>query len=354
MPSPFVYETRPSRVVFGVGRRHDTPAELSLLGVSRVFLIADRAAAVAGDAVADELGRLVAHRWDDVVQHVPVEIAERARSAADAVDADVVVSIGGGSATGLAKAIALTSGRPIVAIPTTYAGSEQTAIYGLTGGRHKQTGRDPRVLPKTVVYDPELTLGLSTRVTGASACNALAHSVEALWVAEANPVTTALSLDGIRAIATALPAVMRSPRDLDSRGELLYGAYLSGVALGTTSAGMHHKITHVLGGTFGLVHADAHSVVLPHVVAFNTPAIPHVTDRLDDALGAAPGDAAGALWDLASTSGIPTSLAELGLDIDHLPEAAERAAAEITDNPRAVSVESLLELLRSAHAGRRP
>ena len=187
----------------------------------------------------------------------------------------------------------------MIAVPTTYAGSEQTPIYGLTGDRHKQTGRNVAVLPKAVIYDPELTVGLPPGVTGPSACNALAHSVEALWVPEANPVTTALALEGVRAIATALPAVMAEPGDLDARAGLLYGAYLSGVALASTSAGMHHKITHVLGGTFGLVHADTHSVVLPHVVAFNGAAVPAAMARLADALGAPGEDAAGALWDLA-------------------------------------------------------
>jgi maleylacetate reductase len=350
----FDYESRPSRIVFGPGRRRELGDELERLAATRVFLIADAAASMAADEITSQLGPLVVARWDEVVQHVPVDVAERARAGADGAGADVIVSVGGGSATGLAKAIALTSGRRIVAVPTTYAGSEQTTIYGLTGDRHKTTGRDPRVLPRVVVYDAELTVGLRPRVTGASACNALAHSVESLWVAEANPVTTALSLDGIRAITGSLPIVMARPDDVEARGRLLYGAYLAGVALGTTSAGMHHKIAHVLGGSFGLVHADAHSVVLPHVVAFNAPAVPEVIERLGGALGVEPGEAAGALWDLAHDSGIPTSLAELGLDPDDLSDAAGRAAQEITDNPRAVDRDELLELLRAAHAGDRP
>jgi alcohol dehydrogenase class IV len=262
--------------------------------------------------------------------------------------------VGGGSSTGLAKAIALTTGLPIVAVPTTYAGSEQTTIYGLTGGRHKQTGRDLVVLPKAVIYDPELTLGLPPNVTGPSACNALAHSVEAMWVKEANPVTTALSLEGVRAIAASLPRVMAEPGDLEARSQLLYGAYLSGVALATTSAGLHHKITHVLGGTFNLVHADAHSVVLPHAVAYNAPVLPAEMARLADALGAPGEDPAGSLWDLATASNVPTSLAALGLQRDQLGEAASRAAAEITDNPRPIDEAAMLGLLERAFDGSRP
>jgi maleylacetate reductase len=348
----FVYESLPGRVVFGAGRRAQLPAEVDRLGADRVFLVVDGAASATGDELAAHLGGRLAARWDEVVQHVPVELADRARAAA--AGADAVVCVGGGSATGLAKAIALTSGLPVVAVPTTYAGSEQTPIYGLTGDRHKQTGRDLAVLPKAVIYDPELTVALPPEVTGPSACNALAHSVEALWVPEANPVTSALALDGVRAIAGALPRVMARPGDLDARSVLLYGAYLSAMALASTSPGMHHKITHVLGGTFGLVHADTHSVILPHVVAYNGAVLPEEMARLAAALGDPDGDPAGALWDLATASGVPTSLAALGLTADDLPEAARRAAAEISANPRPVDEASFLALLHRAHEGVRP
>ncbi len=318
----FTYEALPGRIVFGAGRRSEIRAEVERLGGTRVFVISDGQAKAIADELAGSLGALVAARWDEVVQHVPVDLADRARAAVADARADLIVTVGGGSSTGLAKAIALTTRLPIVAVPTTYAGSEQTTIYGLTGGRHKQTGRDLVVLPKAVIYDAELTLGLPPGVTGPSACNALAHSVEALWVKEANPVTTALSLEGVRAIAASLPRVMADPGDLDARSQLLYGAYLSGVALATTSAGLHHKITHVLGGTFNLVHADAHSVVLPHAVAFNAPVLPAEMARLAEALGTPGEDPAASLWDLATASNVPTSLRALGLDRDQLAEAA--------------------------------
>jgi maleylacetate reductase len=353
-PLDFVYDALPARVVFGAGRRSVLPDEVDRLGGRRVILVADGAATRIGDELADLLGNRLATRWDDVVQHVPVELATKARAAAADADADTVVTVGGGSATGLAKAIALTSGLPIVAVPTTYAGSEQTTIYGLTGDGHKQTGRDVRVLPKAVIYDPELTVDLPPGVTGASACNALAHSVEALWAPEANPVTSVLALEGVGAIASSLPHVMAAPGDLDGRGELLYGAYLSGVALATTSAGLHHKITHVLGGTFGLVHADAHSAVLPHVVAFNGVALPDEMRRLAAALGDPDGDPAGLLHDLAANAGVTTSLAALGLSGDDVAEAAERALAEIRENPRPVDLDDLNALLIDAFDGSRP
>ena len=222
-----------------------------------------------------------------------------------------------------------------MAVPTTYAGSEMTPIYGLTGGRHKQTGKDLGVLPKVVVYDPELTLGLPTGVTGPSAFNALAHCVEALYAPGYNPVTSALALEGVRAIHRSLPTVMDRPDDLDGRTELLYGAYLAGVSLGTTGTGLHHKLCHVLGGTFNLVHADTHSVILPHAVAFNRDALPDEMARLADALGVPGGDPAGALWDLAVASHVPTSLADLGLREEDLPEAARPGGGRDHGQPRA-------------------
>jgi len=350
----FTYESLPGRVVFGAGRVAEVAVEVDALGGTRVFLISDGAAKALGDAVAEQLGTRVAARWEEVVQHVPVELAERARAAAESACADVVVCLGGGSSTGLAKALALSPGLPIVAVPTTYAGSEMTPIYGLTGGRHKQTGKDLAVLPKVVVYDPELTLGLPAGVTGPSAFNALAHCVEALYAPGCNPVISALALEGVRAISRSLPSVMAAPADLSGRSDLLYGAYLAGVALGSTGTGLHHKLCHVLGGTFNLVHADTHSVILPHAVAFNRAALPEEMARLAEALGVPGGDPAGALWDLAVASRVPTSLAELGLTADDLPEAARRAAVEITVNPAPVDEAALAGLLQRAYDGQRP
>ncbi len=354
-PVDFVHEVLPQRVVFGVGRRLSLADEVRRLDAKRVFVIADTAE---GSTLADELGRNGAFEtvttWREAIQHVPEELALRARAAAADAGADVLVTIGGGSSTGLAKAIALTSGISIVAVPTTYAGSEQTTIYGITGGRHKQTGKNPVVLPRTVIYDPELTVGLPAKVTGPSAFNALAHSVEALYAPGANPVVSALAMEGVRAIHRSLPTVMNSPGDMSARADLLYGAYLSGMSLGATAAAFHHKICHVLGGTFNLVHADAHSVILPHAVAFLAPALQAEMARLGDALNVDASDCAGALWDLAIASNVPTTLAELGLQPDDLNEAAERATAEITTNPRPFTVTDMLGLLQRAFAGTRP
>ncbi len=362
--NPFTFDQLAARIVFGAGSVHSLAGEAERLGAQRVMLIHDHAAASVADSVAAQLGDAMGLRWDEVAQHVPVGLAERARQAAADADVDAVICVGGGSSTGLAKAIALTHRVPILAVPTTYAGSEQTTIYGLTGDRHKQTGKDPAVLPRVVVYDPELTVGLPPQVTGPSAFNALAHSVEALYAPGHNPITSALAMEGVRAIHQSLPAVMAAPRDVAARGTLLYGAALSGMALGATAAAIHHKICHVLGGMFNLVHADAHSVILPHAVAFNASALPEEMTRLAEALGVPGGDPAAALWDLAVASKVPTRLADLhGTQADgsvgplrrgDLPAAAARMAEEITGNPRPVNEADLLGLLQRAFHGLRP
>ena len=309
----FTFEQLPARLVFGAGRVAWIADETRQLG-ERVMLVGAGSAGPIADVAAADLGHAVKLRWNDVIQHVPVDLAERAREAATAAAVDVIVTVGGGSAIGLAKAVALTHRLPIVAVPTTYSGSEQTSIYGLTGGRHKQTGKDPIVLPRVVIYDPQLTVDLPPHVTGPSAFNALAHAVEALYAVGCNPITSVLALEAVRAVASSLAEVMEHPHAVDARGRLLYGSALCGMALGATSGGLHHALCHVLGGMFGLVHADAHSVVLPHAVAFNAPALPDEMARLAEALGR-PGQApAGALWDLAVASHVPTRLADLNGD----------------------------------------
>jgi len=335
----FDYESHPVRVVFGVGRLADVAAETDRLGACRVMVVADEHAPNQATLMA-LLGDRVALRWQEIAQHVPVELADRAVRAAQTADVDAVVSLGGGSATGLAKAIALTAGTPIVAIPTTYAGSELTPVYGMTGGNRKRTGTDERVRPKVVVYDPELTVGLPAGVTGPSAFNAMAHCFAALWSPKADPLTSALAADAVRTVRASLPAAMADPGDLGARAGLQYGAFLAGTALASAGTGLQHKICHVLGGRLNLSHADTHSVVLPHVVALNTPAAADMVARLRPFLGEAP---ATALWELAKESGLGTDLASLGARREHLREVAADVAG--TPNPvpvDAVTVEALL------------
>ncbi len=348
----FVYDALAGRVVFGDGAVGRVPHESAGLG-ERVLLIADAQAATIADDVASGLGSRLVCRWDEVAQHVPTDLAERARAAAAASGAGVIVSIGGGSSTGLAKAVALTTRLPILAVPTTYAGSEMTPIYGLTG-EHKQTGRSLDVLPKIVVYDPALTVGLPASVTGPSAFNAIAHCVEALYGPGHNPIISLLAIEGIRAIARSLPGAITDPADVSCRSDLLYGVWLAGASLGATGTALHHKVCHALGGTYDLVHGDVNVVVLPYAVAYNAPGAPEDMARVADALGAHDGDAAAALHDLAVAIGAPTNLAVIGMPYDGLDEAAVRAAADTTVNPVPVDATSVRAMLERAWHGDRP
>jgi alcohol dehydrogenase class IV len=344
--SAFVYNSLPSRVVFGAGKVAELGAEVERLGAKRVLLISTpgRAAMVRNAAK----GLAVAGVFDQAVMHTPIELVERARAMAREVEADCCVALGGGSTIGFGKAIALTSGMPVVAVPTTYSGSEMTTIWGTSSGGTKQVGRDPKVLPKAVIYDPELTLDLPLATSAASAMNAMAHCVEALYAIDGNPIISLLAEEGIRALAKALRVLVTNPRDPQARSEALYGAWLAGTTIATTSVALHHKLCHVLGG-LGLPHAETHAVVLPHAVRYNQAAAPEAMARIARALGVP--DAARGIYDLEQAIGLPTSLAALGMKEADVERAARLAAATPYPNPRKVEYEPVLALLRSAFEG---
>jgi maleylacetate reductase len=330
----FTHETLPQRVVFGPVAEH-LAAEVARFG-ERPLVIGTRA----GDLLPGAL------RYDEVVMHVPVEVAARARVFATENNADVLVSVGGGSATGLAKAVALTSGLPIVAVPTTYAGSEATNVWGLTENGRKTTGADERVLPRTVVYDVGLTLSLPVGLSVASGLNALAHGVDSMWAPRTDPINQALALDGIRALTAGLRGVVARPGDRDGREQTLYGAYLAAVAFASAGSGLHHKICHVLGGMFGLPHAQTHAVVLPYVMELNAPRLP---DRLADAFGP------GGLARLRAKVDAPRALRDHGFREEDIPAAVDAILPVVpAGNPVPVTTDNLTDLLRRAWAGEEP
>jgi maleylacetate reductase len=335
-----------------VGSLQKLPEEIDKLGVTRTLVLCTPEQRAMGAEISALLGARSVGVFDGAVMHVPVEIAKAAREAAQRLGADGTVAIGGGSTTGLAKAIALTSELPILAIPTTYAGSEMTPIWGLTEGGVKKTGRDVRVLPKTVIYDAALTISLPVALSVTSGINAIAHCVEALYSRDANPITSLIAEEGIRALAEGLPKVAKQPGSLDARSRALYGAWLGGVSLGAVGMALHHKLCHTLGGTFNLPHAETHTVVLPHAVAYNASAAPEVMKRIAHALGAA--SAADGLYDLAASLGAPVSLESLGMRREQLDQAADLAVQNPYYNPRPVTREGIRSLLENAFAGSRP
>jgi alcohol dehydrogenase class IV len=350
----FTYDALPGRVVFGAGASRDRLAEeVGRLDAERVLLIATEQERELAEDLASPLGERLAGLFARVRPHVPVEVAERARDAAREVGADCLLSVGGGSTTGTAKAVALEMDLPIVAVPTTYAGSEMTPVYGLTSGQRKRTGKSLKVLPKVVIYDPELTFSLPDFITGPSAMNAMAHCVEAFYAPGANPITSLMAEEGIRALASGVPAAVSRPEDLEGRTRTLYGAYLAGAAFAAAGGGIHHKICHVLGGAYDLPHAETHTVILPQAVAFNEGAIPEVMQRVARALGAE--EAAAGLYDLARRIGAPTALKDIGMREENLDEAITLILEEApTENPRPVDKAGIRELLEDAYSGRRP
>jgi maleylacetate reductase len=347
----FVYEPAANRVVFGAGAaRSRLSAELDRLGAGRVFVITGNSSPDAVAAILGPLGDRVIATFRGVQPHVPVAVAARVRTEVADADADCLLSIGGGSATGTAKAAALTSRLPIVAVPTTYAGSEVTAVWGLTDAGRKKTGTDPVVLPRTVIYDPELTVSLPTELTAASGLNAMAHSVEAFWAPGRNPVTSVLAAAAVLALRTGLTAVVADGTDLDAQAEVLYGAYLAASSFAVTGSGLHHKICHVLGGAFDLPHAQTHAIVLPHVLAFNAPYAPEAARALAEAFGRP--DAVAGLRALTAQLGIPRGLRDLGMPVSGIDEAAGLIEPAIpADNPRPVSRADLVRLLQDAWSG---
>ncbi|HXW61096.1 MAG TPA: maleylacetate reductase [Candidatus Acidoferrales bacterium] len=352
----FLFHSSSSRVIFGMGSLTKAPEEINRLRAKRVLILTTPGRKKLGEDMATELGAKAVGVFDRAVMHVPAEIAERARGEAARLGADLCVAIGGGSAIGLAKAIAAGASLPILAIPTTYSGSEMTSTWGLTEHGIKKTLRDARVQPQTVIYDPALTLSLPAKLSATSGMNAMAHCVEALYAQDANPITSLLAEEGIRSLTKGLPAVVRDPLDRDARSLTLYGAWLGGMSLGATTTALHHKLCHILGGAFDLPHSETHAVLLPHVTAYNARGAPRAMARIAQALapeGVAK-SAAQLLHDLEASMKTPLSLRSLGMNQDGVDHAAALVMEKPFYNPSALTKEGIRVLLEDAFEGRPP
>jgi len=347
---PFSYRAQPMRVIFGAGAVRDAPDEIRELGLQRVLMVAGARQVEIARSLSDALGDTSVGVHAEAKQHVPVEAAQAAIGVARSLGADGIVAIGGGSTVGLAKAIARELGTPIIAVPTSFAGSEMTSVWGQTEDGEKTTGRDPKVLPVSVIYDPDLVASLPTELAVTSGFNAIAHAVEGLYAPDASPIVSLMAADGIRALVDALPRIVASPSDLGPRSDALYGAWLCGSVLGATTMGLHHKLCHVLGGTFGLPHSETHTVLLPYVLAFNAPAIPDAMAIIRDATGFA--EPARDLRQLALDLGAPANLWGIGLREGDLAQAVQLATASPYANPRAASAADIREILLAAVTGR--
>ncbi|WP_027211052.1 maleylacetate reductase [Burkholderia sp. WSM2232] len=348
----FVYTSQPSKVIFGAGVLARVNEEVHALGAKKALVLCTPEQVAQATEVSDLLGPLSAGVFAEAKMHVPVETARRARDHARNVGADCAVAIGGGSTVGLGKAIALESSLPIIAIPTTYAGSEMTPIYGLTENGLKRTGRDQRVLPKTVIYDPILSSSLPLGLSFVSGLNAIAHAAEGLYARDGNPVMSLMAEDGIRAMAAGLRGIKADPRNISARGECLYGAWMCGSVLGHVGMALHHKLCHTLGGSFNLPHAETHAIVLPHALAYNSDAAPDAMLRIARALGSE--SAALGVFELGRELNIPSGLREVGMQESDLDRACDIALANPYWNPRPIECEPLRSLLQDAWNGNPP
>ena len=348
----FTHNLLPSRVLFGVNTLDRLPEEMTRLGARRALVICTAQRRAEGEAIVRRLGREAAGLFAGALMHVPIEVAREAHTYARRIDADCVVAIGGGSTIGLGKAIALESESTVLAIPTTYAGSEMTAIYGITEGGLKRTGVDARVLPKTVIYDPSLTLGLPVAVSITSGINAIAHAAEGLYSREANPITMLMAEEGIRALVDSLPIIYGDAGNIAARTQALCGAWLCGSVLGQVGMSLHHKLCHTLGGSFGLPHAETHTVVLPHALAYNyRQAFPAMRRMSRVMHGEQPPSF---LHRFAAANGAPTSLRQLGLQEAGIERAADIALANPYWSPRPLERAAIVRLLRRAFEGLPP
>jgi maleylacetate reductase len=347
----FTYQGSAAHIVFGEGRSQTAGEWIEKLGCSRALVLSTPHQRADAEALAARLGPLSAGVFAGAVMHTPVEVTATAMDMVRDSGADCVVSLGGGSTTGLGKAIAYHTDLPQIVIPTTYAGSEVTSILGQTEGGRKTTVKDPRILPEVVIYDAALTTGLPVGLPVTSGLNAMAHALEALYAQDRNPISSLMAAEGLRAFKSALPDIIASPGDLSVRADALYGAWLCGTVLGTVGMALHHKICHTLGGTFDTPHAETHAIMLPHTAGFNATAVPDLLAPVAEIFG---GSVGGGLWDFAKSIGAPMALKDLGLTEADLDRASQIAVENPYWNPRPIDKQSIRELLQQAWEGNRP
>ncbi|TGN68751.1 maleylacetate reductase [Paracoccus liaowanqingii] len=347
----FTYQGAPSRVLFGVGMLARVAAEIEGMGCKRAFLLSTPFQAADIATLAKEIGPLVAGTFTDAQMHTPVDVTKQALAVFEACGADCIVSMGGGSTIGLGKAIAWRNDAPHLVIATTYAGSEVTDILGQTEGGVKSTVRDLKIRPEVVIYDAALTTGLPIGMSVSSGLNAMAHAIEGLYAPDANPVTSLMAVEGIRALKAALPLIVRTPDDIEARSSALYGSWLCGVVLGSVAMSLHHKLCHTLGGACDLPHAETHAILLPHTAAYNASA---AARELSPASALFGGDLSGGLYDLSSDLNAPRALRDLGLDRGALDHVADLAVRNPYSNPRDVTRDGIMGLLLRAYDGTRP
>ena len=312
------------------------------------------------------LGEKLVAQFDCVNPHVQDVQVDEVLALAAEHNVDAVIGMGGGSPIGMAKALGFQSNLPIIAIPTTYAGSEMTAVYGITHTREtsprKITVSDPKIVPKLVIYDPELTLGLPPDLTASTGINALAHCIEALYSITRHPLSTATATDGLRHISHGLLRCYQDGNNLEARAEMLIGAHLAGLSLASVSMGLHHGLCHVLGGTANVPHGIANSIILPHAIRFNAEVTALQLLPAAEVMGISTNELspqlaierlAQSIYELVGKMNLPQRLRDAGVALNEsdLPHLAQLAFQNRTvqNNPKPITEPAQIEsLLRGA------
>ncbi|TNE47686.1 MAG: maleylacetate reductase [Deltaproteobacteria bacterium] len=350
----FVYQSLPHHVLFGAGKLAEVKSQVERVGSRRAMVLSTPGQEELARRVAGLLGEWCVAIHPHAIQHVPYETVKAAMKDVHQHNVDLLVAVGGGSTVGLAKGVALETKLPILAIPTTYAGSEMTHIWGISKDGHKTTGRDSVVKPACVIYDPELIVSLPPAMSLTSGVNAMAHAVEALYAQNQSPIASMMAEESIRQLALGLPRVVAQPGDVEARATSMYGAWLAACVLDMVGMALHHKLCHTLGGSFGMPHAETHTVILPYAIAYNASSIGNALSRMARALGCEPMQVASTVQELSRQNGGPTSLRELGFEEKNLQRASELAAQKSYPNPRPVVQEDILFLLQQAWSGALP
>ena len=346
----FIYDPVPVRVAFGYGTVETVGAEAARLSIARPLVICSPGRAALGERIAGLLAPARAHLCDAALTGMPYEAFDRVKREIAGTGADGMVAVGGGSPIGLLKAAAAATRLPAIAVVTSYSGSEMAANWYVGAGQDRTGGDSPDALPRTVIYDPELTLTLSPAMSAASGMNAMNHAVESLYGPDTNPVVQDLAEEAIRLLGRSLPQIVDDPGDRTARREALYGAWHAAAFRATP--GISHVVAQRMRTLFGLVHAQSHAVALPYAVAFNRDAAPAAMERIGRALGVA--DAARGLYDLNVRLGLATGYKALGVPADGLDKAATLIAGMSYPNPRTPTADDVRGLLGRAFDGAPP
>jgi len=350
----FIHNSLPARVIFGNGSIQLLGDEITKLGAKSPLFCCTPGRENESKFLIESLNLVNAKLCPIAEQYIPLPMVKEGRRLAKKHRADCAVSYGGGTAVGLAKAIALEQEIPVISVVTTFSGSETTDLQAILTDGLRVGYKSEWILPKIIIYDPEAAMGVPVEILIPSGVNAIAHGVESCYSQGATPVNNLIAGEGISAMASALKRISSGEDNSNARGDGLYGAWLCGTSLGSAGVALHHKFAHVLGSTFALEHSMVHTAALPYSVAYTAPGAPEAMKHISAALGSNGTPAATALYELNKEIGAPTSLKEIGMPLEGIEKAARMIAENPYPNPVPVKYDLIFSMIEDAWHGRPP